>query len=476
LKTQCTQRSFFFHRVGRRQVVARFDGGRISSDGGALLLGEVERRTRIIEQFAGCFTDHRNPDLIEHTVQQLVGQRVYGLALGYEDLNDHDALRFDPLLATLVNDADPLGRDRRRPCDRGAALAGKSTLNRLELTPVGADARSRYKKITLNVRRFERLLVSLFLQAYDKPPEQIVLDIDATDDPIHGNQSGKFFHGYYDCHCYLPLYVTCGEHVLCAKLRPSNIDEARGSVGVLRRIIEQVRQLWPQVRIIVRGDSGFCRENLLRWCEENGVDYLVGLAKNKRLRRAIGKQMHEAQQACERSGQAARVFTDLDYRTHKSWSRSRRVVAKAEHLPGIRGDNPRFVVTSINAQELDAQTLYEDHYCARGEMENRIKEQQLGLFADRTSAATMRANQLRLALSTVAYALVSALRRLGLVGTALAKAQCSTIRARLLKIGARVIVTARKVWISLSQSFPLQHVFAAAYDRLTSPTVQPLGP
>jgi hypothetical protein len=498
--TQCTQESFCFHQVGRRQVVGRFDGGRISSDGGALLLGRVEHLTHIMAQFAACFTDHRDAELIEHPLAQLVAQRVYGLALGYEDLNDHDALRTDPLLAALVGCDDPLGRERRRKADRGKALAGKSTLNRLELTPVGADERSRYKKIVLSVRRFERLLVDLFVQAHTAcggatsggvtsggvtsggvtcgavGPEQIVLDVDATDDPIHGNQLGRFFHGYYDSYCYLPLYVTCGEHVLCARLRPSNIDAARGVVGVLSRIIQQIREHWPQVRIIVRGDSGFCRENLMNWCEQNQVDYLLGLAKNKRLLRMIGGQMHEAKQACEQSGQAARVFTDLDYRTRKSWSRSRRTVAKAEHLPGSRGENPRFVVASISVEELDARTLYEDHYCPRGDMENRIKEQQLDLFADRTSCATMRANQIRLALSTIAYTLLSALRRLGLKDTALAHAQCGTIRSRLLKIGARVIVTARKVWVSLSQSFPLQEVFAAAYRRLTPTPITALGP
>jgi len=394
--TQCTQESLSFHQVGRREVVGRFDGGRISSDGGALLLGQVGRRTGIIAQFAECFTDHRDAQLIEHTVEQLVGQRVYGLALGYEDLNDHDTLRTDPLLAALVNPRkDPLGRDRRRASDRGKALAGKSTLNRLELTPVGADESSRYKKIAFSVRKFERLLVKLFVQSQltsGGPPNRIVLDVDATDDPIHGNQLGKFFHGYYDGYCYLPLYVTCGEHVLCAKLRPSNIDASSGVTGVVSRIVEQIRQQWPDVQIIMRGDSGFCREHLMHWCETNHVDYLLGLAKNKRLLKMIGKQMHEAKDKCEQTGGAARVFTDLDYRTRKSWSRPRRVVAKAEHLTGSRGENPRFVVTSISADQLDARTLYEDHYCARGDMENRIKEQQLDLFADRTSCGTMRAN------------------------------------------------------------------------------------
>jgi len=448
--------TFGFQRVGRREVVARFDGGRISSDGGALLLGEVERHTGILSQFAGCFDDYRDEELVEHSVEQLVSQRVYGLALGYEDLNDHDTLRHDPLLATLVGHDDPLGRKRRRKADRGVRLAGKSTLNRLELTPVGAKASSRYKKIRFNVKAYERVLTNLFIQAHATPPKRIVLDIDATHDPIHGNQLGKFFHGYYDCHCYLPLYVTCGSHVLCAKLRPSNIDGATGSVGVLSRIIEQIRCSWPDVEIVVRADSGFCRENLLRWCEENGVYYVIGLAKNARLLRMIGKQMHQAKLACEQTGQAARVFTDLDYRTKKSRSRSRRTVAKAEHLPGTRGENPRLVVTNIPAEELSAQVLYEECYCARGDMENRIKEQQLGLFADRTSCHAFVANQFRLLLASAAYVLVEHLRRVGLAGTELADAQVSTIRHKLFKIAARVKVSVRRVVLHLASGYPYQ--------------------
>jgi len=480
MKTECNQRTFHFHRAGRRQIRARFDGGHISSDGGGALLGQVEQITGIVRQFAACFADHRDPDLIEHPLGQLIKQRVFALALGYEDLNDHDRLRHDPLLAALVGDEDPLGEMRRHRRDRGKALAGKSTLNRLELTPVGADEASRYKKIVANLAAMDRLLVELFMQAHDASPQgvptTITLDLDATDNPIHGDQLGKFFHGYYDCYCYLPLYITCGDHVLLAKLRPSNLDASAGAVQHLSRIVEQIRDRWPKVRIIVRGDSGFCRENIMHWCEAHQVDYLFGLAKNQRLLRAIGEQMHEAKQTCEASGRPSRVFTDLDYRTKKSWSRSRRVVAKAEHLPGERGENPRFVVTSITAEELEAQTLYEDHYCARGDMENRIKEQQLCLFADRTSAHTMRANQVRLFFSTLAYTLMAALRRLGLKDTPLEKAQCSTIRTRLLKIGCRVRITARHVWLSLSQSFPPQELFADIYDRLTRLPLSRAGP
>jgi hypothetical protein len=450
--------------VGPRQVLADFDGGDISSDGGALLLRETERLTGVIRQFAACFTDHRNPDLTEHTVEELVAQRVYALALGYEDLNDHDDLRRDPLLATVVGKADPTGKTRQRPRDRGKALAGKSTLNRLELTPVGADKDSRYKKIACRTHDVERLFVTLFLQAHPQPPERIVLDLDATDDPIHGHQLGRFFHGYYKNYCYLPLYIFCGDHLLCARLRPSDIDASAGSVKHLQRIVAQIRRAWPQVKITIRGDSGFCREAVMTWCEANGVDYVLGLAQNTRLNALIATEQEQARVEFERTKEPARVFTDLRYRTLDSWSRDRRVVAKAEHL--ARGANPRFVVTSLTAEVRAAKPLYEEDYCGRGEMENRIKEQQLHLFADRTSAATMRANQVRLFCSSIAYVLLEALRRLGLAGTELAQAQCQTIRLKLLKIGALVRVTVRKVWVKLSSGSPYAEVFRRVHANL----------
>ena len=468
--TDCTQRSFFFQKAGRRDVVARFDGGCISSDGGGVLLREVEQRTGIVSQFAECFTDHRDGDRVEHRLEHLIGQRVFGLALGYEDVNDHDTLRVDPLMALMVGDHDPTGKGRRRQRDRGKPLAGKSTLNRLELTPVGADERHRYKKIVASMAKIERLLVSLFLAEHEASPgvpTEIVLDVDATDDPIHGNQLGKFFHGYYGHYCYLPLYVTCGDFVLAAKLRTSNIDASAGVTNELSRIVAQIRQQWPDVRIIVRGDSGFCRESVMFWCESNCVDFIFGLAKNARLKRAIGGQLHEAEQHCAATAAPARVFADLDYRTRKSWSRTRRVVAKAEHLPGKRGENPRFVVTSLSTDDADARTLYEERYCARGDMENRIKEQQLCLFADRLSCQDMRANQLRLYFSTIAYTLLASLRRRGLVGTELERSQASTIRTRLLKIGVRIRVSARRVWLAMSEAFPLQSLFAHVHHRLT---------
>jgi hypothetical protein len=462
--TECNACEFDFQALGSRAVTARFDGGTITSDAGGLLLREVEAKTGILRRFAACFTDHRDPDRAEHTVAELLAQRVFALALGYEDLNDHDSLRYDPLLAVLVGKADPTGEERRRARDRGKSLAGKSTLNRLELTPVGADKESRYKKIVAQHRDIESFFVDTFLLLQGAPPQEIVLDFDATDDPIHGHQLGRFFHGYYDSYCYLPLYIFCGEHLLCAKLRPADIDGAAGAVKQLARIVEQIRRQWPTVRIVVRGDSGFCREALMRWCEAHGVDYVLGLAKNARLQRIVGRELHEAKVQFEATGRAARVFKEFTYQTRKSWGRERRVVGKAEHL--AKGSNPRFIVTSLSAEEIDARTLYEDVYCARGEMENRIKEQQLCLFADRTSCATMRANQLRLWLSSVAYTLLAALRQFGLPGTEMAQARCDTIRLKLMKLGALVRTTVRRVWISFSESCPYQRVFAQVYENL----------
>jgi hypothetical protein len=464
MTTECNASYLDFPMVGPRQVLADFDGGDISSDGGALLLRETERLTGIVRQFAACFTDHRNPDLVEHTAEELIAQRVYALALGYEDLNDHDDLRRDPLIATVVGKDDPTGKTRRRPRDRGKALAGKSTLNRLELSPTGADADTRYKKIPCRTHDVERLFVSLFLQAHARPPERIVLDLDATDDPIHGHQLGRFFHGYYKNFCYLPLYIFCGDHLLCARLRPADIDAAAGSVKHLKRIVAQLREVWPDVKVVVRADSGFCREEILRWCEGNGVDYVIGLAQNTRLKTMITAEQEQARVEFERTKEPARVFTDLQYRTLDSWSRERRVVAKAEHL--AKGANPRFVVTSLTAEGRAAKPLYEEDYCGRGEMENRIKEQQLHLFADRTSARTMRGNQVRLFFSSIAYVLLEALRRLGLAGTELAQAQCQTIRLKLLKIGGLVRVTVRKVWVKLSSSSPYAAVFRRVHANL----------
>ena len=434
-------------------------------------MGETERRRRIIERFGECFVDHRDPEALEHPVADLVAQRVYGLALGYEDLNDHDELRLDPLLATVVGKADPTGSARRCERDRGKALAGKSTLNRLE-GGVGTDpARDTYKRVGLDEAAVQRLFVELFLEAFDEAPEQIVIDLDATDDPLHGQQEGRFFHGYYGCYCYLPLYIFCGQHLLCAKLRRSNIDASAGAVDEVASIVAQIRQQWPQTRIILRGDSGFARDPLMRWCEANDADYVFGLARNARLERAIEPELAEAKKRSESSEKAERIFKNFTYRTHKSWSRSRRVVGKAEHLPGRR--NPRFVVTSLSKDKIVAAELYEDLYCARGDMENRVKEQQLALFADRTSAHQMAVNQLRLWFSSVAYVLMAELRRLGLAGTALARAQCDTIRLKVLKIGARIRVTSRRVWVMLSSAYPHKAVFLQAFQQLQPTRASP---
>jgi hypothetical protein len=464
MDTQGNSTYLDFPMLGRREILADFDGGDITSDGGALLLRKTEQLTAIIRQFVACFTDHRNPDLIEHTVTELVAQRVYGLALGYEDLNDHDDLRCDPLLAAVVGKDDPTGKARQRQRDRGKALAGKSTLNRLELTPVGADEGSRSKKVTCRTPDVERLLVTLFLQAHARPPERIVLDLDATDDPVHGHQLGRFFHGYSKSYCSLPLSIFCGDHRLCARLRPSNIDASAGALKQLQRIVTPIREAWPDVKITIRADSGFCRDPILTWCEANGVGYVMGLAQNKRLLAMITAEQEQARLEFERTKVPARMFAELRYRTLDSWSRERRVVAKAEHL--TKGANPRFVVTSLEAESRAAKALYEEDYCGRGEAENRIKEQQLHLFADRTSTQTMRANQIRLFFSSIAYVLMNALRRLGLVGTDLACAQCQTIRLKLLKIGALVRVTVRKVWVSLASSCPYAEVFRRVHANL----------
>jgi hypothetical protein len=451
--TQCTQSSFEFKGHHSREVVARFDGGSISSDGGSLLLRQTDERLNLLARFSGCFLDGREQDRIEHTVLEMVSQRVYGLALGYEDINDHEQLRKDPLFGVLAG---------REEVER--ALAGKSTLNRLEL---GNGQQDRYKKITFWKQAVDELLVSVFIESHEKAPEEIVLDVDTTDLPLHGKQEGRFFHGYYDHYCYLPLSVFCGEHVLCARLRQSNSDASAGSLAEIERIVDQIRGAWPEVKIILRGDSGFCRNELMSWCEGKRVDYVFGLARNQRLRKIIGRQMQEATVEWKQTGKPARAFTEFTYQTRKTkkrgWDRERRVIAKAEHIDGK--ENPRFVVTSLSAEQWAAQALYEQLYCARGDMENRIKEQ-FSLFADRVSAETMRANQLRLYFSVVAYVLVSGLRRLGLKATEFAQAQVATIRTKLLKIGAQVRVTVRKVWISLASSYPWQDVYQQVWSNL----------
>jgi len=409
MQTQCNRKKYEFQGLNRRRVEANFNGGCITSDAGGLLLREVEARSGIIRQFSDCFQDYRDEDMTEHSVLELVKQRVYGLGLGYEDLNDHDDLRHDPLLATLVGKPDPTGQDRLQAQDKGKPL-------------------------------------------------------DATDDPLHGEQEGRFFHGYYKSYCYLPLYIFCGDHLLCARLRESNIDASSGAVEELKRVVDLIRQKWPEVEIVIRGDSGFCREEIMAWCEENGVDYVLGIAKNARLKAALLEELEEAKGLYEQTGRASRVYKDFTYRTLKSWSRERRVVGKAEHL--AKGSNPRFVVSSISSEQIDGKRLYEDTYCARGDMENRIKEHQLCLFSDRTSTAYLRSNQLRLWFSSVAYVLINAFRKIGLKGTKMARAQCHTIREKLFKIGASVMISVRRVVIMLASGCPYQSVFSVAYRNL----------
>jgi hypothetical protein len=462
--TQCTPIALAFHDLGTRPVIASFDGGTITSDAGGLLLREVEAHFRFVEQFARCFTDHRDPDRTEHTLPELLKQRVFALCLGYEDLTDHDQLRHDPLLAILAGKEDPSGARRPRRRDRGKALAGKSTLNRLELTPVRASAASRYKKVVAHLDRLQAFFVEAFVRQHLLPPARLVLDLDATDFPLHGHQLGRFFHGYYDEYCYLPLYIFCGDHPLLALLRPANIDTSTGALKHLARIIARLRACWPGVAIVVRGDSGFCREHLMAWCEANGVDYIFGLAKNARLLRDLEPELQQAAAQFAAAGQPARVFKDFRYRTLDSWSRERRVVGKAEHLE--KGPNPRFVVTSLPPEACAAPALYEQEYCGRGDMENRIKEQQRMLFASRVSCQTMRANQVRLCLATVAYVVLRALRQFGLGQTELAPAQCDTIRLKLLKLGAVVRVSVRRVWLALSEAYPLRAVFVRAWEQL----------
>jgi hypothetical protein len=454
VQTECTASRLEFEGQGGRRVEGAFNAGRTSTDGGLLLLRELESRRGILARFADCFEDLRDPTRVQHSVDALIRQRVLALACGYEDLNDHDALRHDALLALASGLDDPT-----------AVLASRSTLNRLECTPADATADDRYHKILYDAAAIDRLWVELFLERYAQPPAQIVLDLDATDDPIHGEQEGRFFHGFYRNYCYLPLYIFCGDALLLAKLRRSNCDGCAGVLEEVQRIVAQIRTAWPHVEIVLRADSGFAREYLMAWCEANGVEYVFGLARNPRLQGALAGALAAVREEQHQSGAfSARRFEELRYRTLWTWSRERRVIGKAEQL----GDksNPRFVVTSLDVDRLAAQPLYETLYCARGDMENRIKEQQLELFADRTSSHTMRANQLRLWFSSIAYVLIAELRRIALDGSSMAKAQAGTIRLRLLKVATIVTVSVRRIALSLSSTYPDPDLFAAALARI----------
>ena len=455
MQTECISDQLEFEAFDGRRVVAGFDGGLMTSDAGTVLLRETDRVIALIDRVAACFTDGRRQADVVHTMRTLVGQRIVGIALGYEDVNDHDSLRFDPVLAFFSERL----QTRRKDC---AALAGKSTINRLEHAPSGDG--ERYHKIGHDPEALEAVPVDVFLDSRDKAPREIVIDLDATDAPLHGHQEGRFFHGYYDCYCYLPLYIFCGPHLLAAKLRRSNIDAAAGAKEEMARIVAHIRRRWPRVKIVLRADSGFAREALMAWCEGNRVDYVFGLARNSRLVDELAIDLAWAESEYEVTGKPARRFKEFFYATRDSWSRRRRVIGKAEHL--AKGAKPRFIVTSLKRKTIDAKTLYEHLYCARGDMENRIKEQQLDLFADRTSTATLRANQFRLWFSSFAYVLIEALQRIGLGHTEFATATVGTIRLKLFKIGARVTVSVRRIKIAMASACPYQAEFAIAHARL----------
>jgi len=442
MNTDCIQFELPLQGRKSRRIEVKNNGSASSSDGGLLLLAELERLRGFLASFAQCFIDHRDPERISHPLTELLTQRVFGLCQGYEDLNDHDEWRKDPLLGAICgHDAgdDP--------------LAGKSTLNRLEMGRGRSTESDRYKRIEWDEGKIRDVFVDAFLRSYDQEPDEIVIDFDATDDPVHGGQEGRFFHGYYDKYCFLPLYAFCGDHILAAMLRPADQDGAAGVVELMAFLHERIRSRWKHTRIIARADSGFCRDALLAFCENHpGVYYIVGLARNARLQRAIGHELHEAAQRFKENGHEARLFRELRYKTRSTWACERRVVAKAEHL--AKGSNPRFVVTNLDEISWPARELYEDLYCARGDMENRIKEQQLYLFADRTSCHAFRANQLRLWFSSMAYLFLSELRRIGLRGTDQAHFQCSTIRLKILKVAAGITVSVRRIVVSFPRSFP----------------------
>lgn len=447
--TECMQTELDLGRSVAANLGGAFDGGAITSNGGVALLAGGDCNLRLAERLAACFTDLRVADAIKHTLPDLLRQRLFGLALGYEDLIDHDALRFDPALSVVLD----------KP---GGTLAGKSTLNRLE--HAGKIGQDRHHKLDHDPAAIECLFVELFLDAHREPPVRIVIDLDATDDPLYGEQEGRHFHGYYDCYCYLPLYIFCGRDLLAAKLRSSAKEAADGATEEVARIVGHIRERWPMTTIVIRAGSGYCRDDLMNWCEANGVQYVLGLAGNERLVAKIAPEMKAAAHKSKRTGQAARVFADFSWRTRKSWSAERRFIGKAEFTNGSA--NPRFIVTNVHPAYGSARFLYEHIYCQRGDMENRLKECQGDLFADRTPTPTMRANQLRLWLSSLGYVLMCAVRRIGLTGTKMERATCGTIRLALLKLGARVTGSVRRVKLAFASSCPVTEVFSMAARRL----------
>ena len=433
--TKCTPTQLEFASCQKLKVEADFEGGNVSSDGGLLLLREVDRRLDVLGRASRCLRDDRDPSRILHTQESQLRQRVLGLIQGYEDLNDHDTLRHDILLQTASGKSE--------------SLASSPTLCRME------HRADRHGAMAMN-----ELLVSLFIESHESAPEELILDFDATDDLVHGDQVGRFFHGYYKSYCFLPLYVFCGSQPLFAMLRPANIDGARGAWAVLKGLVTRLREAWPEVRIIFRADSGFCRWRMLRWCEGNGVDYVVGFARNQRVSGIASHLLEQAGLNHELSGSKQRLFGWISYQA-KSWDRKRLLIAKAEHTD--KGSNPRYVITTLRG---DAKVIYDETYCGRGDMENRIKEQQLGLFADRTSCHEWWPNQLRLMLSTLGYVLVDGLRRLGLEGTDWARKQVSTLRSGLLKIGAVITRNTRRVRVHLASGWPYREIFIHAHARL----------
>ena len=473
-----------FGKLNGRQVIANFEGGKITSDAGIVLIAELDKKLQITTRFSECFQDHRNSSYVDYSVNQLLAQRVYGIILGYEDVNDHDKLRYDPALAIALERLNFINSNE-------ADLAGKSTINRLEYRPetVIEQEKSRYHKIGHNPKEIEKTFVDIFLESYKKPPRHIILDMDVTDDQVHGSQEGAFFNTHYQGVCYAPLYIFCGHHLLVAKLRSSNVDPAGGALEELQRIIGIIRAEWKETQIIVRGDSAYAREDIMKFCEEQaGVDYVIAMASNSQLKlRAMAtiekaksdyeqrlepvtklmETLFSTDDKLEEVGELvpeSTFYRSLCYKTQESWSCSRRVVTKVCY--GSGGLNIRHVVTSLPASKIPPSKLYTEKYCPRGEMENRIKEQQLDLFADRTSTQTFESNQLRLWLSSIAYVLMQAFRQNCLSKTAFAKATVGTIRLNFLKLGARITVSVRRILIAIASSCPYQDILAIAYSRI----------
>jgi len=456
--TECKRERLDFQASEKRRVEAAFDGGHLSSDGGLLFVRELENRVKILKRFAGCFYDHRDPGYVEHPVEDLVKQRVFALACGYEDVNDHDHLNSDVLLALACGKADPEGRSRIRARDRGKALAGKSTMCRMELGGTKKEPhKDKYKKIVLDFEKAEKLLLDIFEESLKDVPDELVLDLDATDDPLHGNQEGAFFNGYYKAYCYLPLYIFCGDHLLLARLQTSDVDPAKAGMTAIRKTVRELRRRFPKTRLILRGDGGFCREELMDLCESPMMDFVFGLPKNKRLEKLLESAMSESREKFQPDGEAVRTFSEFSYKPLETWEHPRRVIGKAEI--NDKGENPRFVVTTMKPEKWEPKELYEDFYCARGDMENRIKEQQLGLFGDRLSTSWIKSNQLRLFFSSFAHTLFRALREDGLKGTRMEKAQCWTMRTQLMKIAVRITLSVRRIKISFPTPYPYKEMF-----------------